>query len=99
GVAERHGATLDIESQPGSGTTVRLSFAAMVEQRSAPAQGPAVNVGPQRILIVDDDPLLLRSLRDALEADGHEVVSAGGGQAGINAFVESHAEGRPFPVV
>jgi PAS domain S-box-containing protein len=99
GVAERHGAHLDIESQPGSGTTVRLSFAAMVEQRSVAAQGPAVNVGPQRILIVDDDPLLLRSLRDALEADGHEVVSAGGGQAGINAFVEAHAEGRPFPVV
>ena len=25
-----------------------------------------------RILIVDDDPLLLKSLRDALESDGHE---------------------------
>jgi PAS domain S-box-containing protein len=99
GVAERHGAHLDIESQPGSGTTVRLSFAAMAEQRAMASQAPAVNVGPQRILIVDDDPLLLRSLRDALEADGHEVVSASGGQAGINAFVEAHAEGRPFPVV
>ena len=52
-----------------------------------------------RILIIDDDPLLLKSLRDALETDGHEVVSANGGQAGIDAFVESHAEGRPFPVV
>jgi PAS domain S-box-containing protein len=99
GVAERHGANLDVESERGNGTTVRLSFAAMVEQRAAMAQAPAVNVGPQRILIVDDDPLLLCSLRDALEADGHEVVSASGGQAGINAFVEAHAEGRPFPVV
>jgi len=71
----------------------------MVEPRAATIQAPAVNVGPQRILIVDDDPLLLHSLRDALEADGHEVVSASGGQAGINAFVEAHAEGRPFPVV
>jgi DNA-binding response OmpR family regulator len=52
-----------------------------------------------RILIVDDDPQLLNSLRDALESDGHEVVTANGGQAGINAFVESHADGRPFPVV
>ena len=40
-----------------------------------------------------------KSLRDALETDGHEVTSANGGQAGIDAFVESHAEGRPFPVV
>ena len=31
--------------------------------------------------------------------DGHEVTTANGGQAGIEAFVESHAEGRPFPVV
>jgi DNA-binding response OmpR family regulator len=52
-----------------------------------------------RILIIDDDPLLLRSLRDTLEVDGHEVSTATGGQAGIEAFVESHAEGRPFPVV
>jgi PAS domain S-box-containing protein len=99
GVAERHGASLDIESQPGKGTTVRLSFAAPAKLPVASAEGPPVTVGPQRILIVDDDPLLLRSLRDALESDGHEVVSASGGQAGINTFVEAHAEGRPFPVV
>ncbi len=58
-----------------------------------------VPLGRLKILIIDDDPLLLNSLRDALESDGHEIVSAGGGQAGINAFVESHAEGQPFPVV
>jgi CheY-like chemotaxis protein len=99
GVAERHGALLDIESQPGRGTTVRLSFAALAKLPSAPSQGEPVAVPPQRILIIDDDPLLLRSLRDALESDGHEVTAANGGQAGINTFVESHAEGLPFPVV
>jgi DNA-binding response OmpR family regulator len=56
-------------------------------------------VGPTRILIIDDDPLLLKSLCDTLEVDGHEVTTANGGRAGIEAFVESHAEGRPFPVV
>ena len=100
GVAQRHGANLEIESEPGKGTLMRMSFAI--------AQTAAVPVGsspqpplpaPLRILIVDDDPLLLKSLRDALETDGHEVVSANGGKAGIEAFVESHAEGRPFPVV
>ena len=99
GIAERHGAQLDIESQPGRGTIVRLSFPPLEEARANGAQPQAAHVGPQRILIVDDDPLLLRSLRDALESDGHEVVAATGGQAGINAFVESHAEGKPFPVV
>jgi DNA-binding response OmpR family regulator len=46
-----------------------------------------------------DDPLLLNSLRYALESEGHEVVTSNGGQAGINAFVESHVDGLPFPVV
>ena len=41
---------------------------------------------PLRLLLIDDDPLLLRSLRDALELDEHEVVTAEGGQAGIDAF-------------
>jgi len=100
GVAERHGANLEIESEPGVGTTVRLSFAKLATASAFPSQPSAgVGVGPQRILVVDDDPLLLRSLRDSLESDGHEVVTANGGQAGINAFVESHAEGRPFPFV
>ncbi len=43
--------------------------------------------------------MLLKSLRDALENDGHEVTAANGGQAGIDAFLASHAAGKPYPVV
>jgi DNA-binding response OmpR family regulator len=55
--------------------------------------------GPLRILLVDDDPLLLRSLRDALELDHHEVVTAEGGQAGIDAFAAELRDGRKLDVV
>ena len=99
GVAQRHGASLEIDSEPGKGTIMRLVFSAA---RARPVPAPATSgapVGPLRILLVDDDPLLLNSLRDALESDGHEVSTANSGQAGINAFVESHADGKPFPVV
>ena len=48
---------------------------------------------PLRILIVDDDPLLLKSLRDTLEADGHAVTASDGGQAGIELF--RRAAARP----
>jgi PAS domain S-box-containing protein len=99
GVAQRHGATLEIESEPGKGTTVRLSFAVAPPPTSVTTGSHKPPIGPTRILIVDDDPLLLKSLRDALESEGHHVTAAGGGQAGINAFVESHAAGNPYPVV
>jgi CheY-like chemotaxis protein len=52
-----------------------------------------------RILSVDDDPLLIKSLRDALEADGHAVVTANGGQAGIDAFSEAEERDERFAVV
>ncbi len=99
GVAQRHSANLEIESEPGRGTLVRLSFAAASEPLVTVAGSQPPPVRPMRILIVDDDPLLLKSLRDTLESEGHEVTVAGGGQSGINAFVESHAAGTPFPLV
>jgi PAS domain S-box-containing protein len=100
GTMQRHSADCEIESAVGQGTTVRLSFAIPTQ----PAVGAAVSatasaVPPQRILIVDDDPLVLKSLRDTLEADGHGVTTADGGQAGIDAFLAARAQGHPFPVV
>jgi DNA-binding response OmpR family regulator len=52
-----------------------------------------------RVLLVDDDPLVLKSLRDALEIDDHEVVTAEGGQAGIDAFAVRVEAGEKFDLV
>jgi PAS domain S-box-containing protein len=99
GVAQRHGATLDIESEPGKGTLMRLAFNIAPAEPVITSGSHKPPVGPMRVLIVDDDPLLLKSLRDSLESDGHQVTAANGGQAGINAFVEAHSAGTPFPIV
>jgi DNA-binding response OmpR family regulator len=52
-----------------------------------------------RILLVDDDPLLLRSLRDTLEHDGHVITATSGGQAGIDAFTEARRRGENLDLV
>src|SRR5207237_10091678 len=54
---------------------------------------------PLQTLVGDDEPLVRKPLRDALERDGHSVATADGGQAGIDAFLAARAQGRPFPVV
>lgn len=41
-----------------------------------------------KILIIDDEPQILRTLRTALSAYGHQVNAALGGQAGLNAIEE-----------
>jgi len=100
GMVQRHSAELEIDSAPGQGTTMRLVFAVSTPVVSAairhPAQRP--NHG-YRILLVDDDPMLIKSLRDTLETDGHFIVAADGGQAGIEAFSTALRRGEPFDIV
>ena len=52
-----------------------------------------------RILLVDDDPMLTKSLRDILEQDGHVVTVADGGQKGIDTFTAALSHGPTFSLV
>ena len=99
GVAEHSGARIDIESAPGLGTTVRLAFPVPVMVDRIMTLEPVARVTQLRILIVDDDPTLIKSLRDALEGDGHSVVTAGGGREGIEMFRAALEGEQPFAVV
>jgi CheY-like chemotaxis protein len=101
GTVQRHGADIEIESAPGKGTTVRLSFpvAATVPGGAVPSAHPSPVPSRLRILVVDDDPLLIKSLRDTLETDGHTVVTANSGQEGIDAFSLAQGRNEPFAVV
>jgi len=100
GVMRRHNADIEIESAVGQGTVFRLRFpvpastSTQVQAVSPEAMPPRL-----RILSVDDDPLLIKSLRDALEADGHAVVTANGGQEGIDAFRAAEERDERFAVV
>lgn len=99
GMLQRHSAEIEIDSAVGKGTTMRLTFAATAGVVEA-AKSAAVSMpNPVRILVVDDDPVLLKSLRDALEGDGHTVVTAKGGQEGIDLFRKSLDGNEPFAVV
>lgn len=101
GMIERHSADLEIDSAPGQGTTVRLVFPLPAMVADPTVQQPALPLPttPIRILIVDDDPLIIESLSETLRADGHQVTAADGGQAGIEAFLNAQQQGKPFAAV
>jgi PAS domain S-box-containing protein len=99
GMAQRHGADLEIDSRPEVGTTMRLIFPAATLDH-APEAAPAVRApSPMHILIVDDDPLVLTSLRNLMERDGHSVVTADGGRQGIELFLAARERAEPFAIV
>lgn len=90
-----------LATAPGKGTTVRLMFPAA--SQSVDETGRQLALGlplrPLRVLIIDDDPLIIGSLRETLRGDGHYVTAAEGAQAGIDSFEAARARGEPFELV
>jgi signal transduction histidine kinase/ActR/RegA family two-component response regulator len=101
GMVRRHSSELEIDSTLHRGTTMRIVFPA-AQATAAVAPQPVADESaprPLAILIIDDDPLVLESLRATLERDGHTVTAADGGQAGIDIFATARERSEPFDVV
>jgi signal transduction histidine kinase/ActR/RegA family two-component response regulator len=101
GMAERHSAGIEIDSEAGEGTVVRLVFpAATPSELTVPAALTARRkVRGLRILVIDDDELLRQSMRAILEREGHSVSIAHGGRAGIESFAAATQRNERFQVV
>jgi signal transduction histidine kinase/ActR/RegA family two-component response regulator len=101
GMAERHNAVIEIDSEPNAGTIVRLVFpVATPDELVAPAaQVTRHKVRGLRLLVIDDDELLRQSMRAILEREGHSVSIARGGRSGIETFADAAQRGEPFEVV
>ena len=101
GTVQRHHAKLEIDSEVGVGTTMRMRFASggAQIQAIAPQEEPVPSVGSLRILAIDDDPLVREALRYVLEVDGHVVTEADGGAEGITAFENAIQQRTVFDIV
>jgi CheY-like chemotaxis protein len=101
GIAQRHGAELEVKSAPGKGTAISISFplTGLVPEERRTADHQTGRAQGLRLLLVDDDILVLRSLSAILEADGHTVTTANGGQSGIDALKVASERGEVFSAV
>jgi len=86
GIMRRHGGSIDIDSAPGAGTTIRLVFDRAASAMPAVAEVHRKPPDGLTILLIDDDLNVLKSLRETLELDGHTLLMANGGEAGIEMF-------------
>jgi signal transduction histidine kinase/ActR/RegA family two-component response regulator/HAMP domain-containing protein len=101
GIAERHGASLEVGSTPGKGTTFTFLFPEAPPVTTMVSMDPTADARSSRlhILVTDDEPLIAKVLAETLRRDGHLVETANGGQAGIDAFTSALDRGAPFDVV
>lgn len=89
GFAKQLGGTLEIESELGAGTKAHmwLPVREKVAGEAAPAESLEPALGTSRkILVVDDDAIILMNTGALLEDLGHRVIEAGSGLEALTLF-------------
>jgi len=92
GIAERHGGSVHVESTLGRGTRIELRLPALAAVASAeaapePTGRPMVSgKGLGRVLVVEDDAVMLESLGRMLKVCGYEAFGESRGESAIRRF-------------
>ena len=95
GVVNAHSGFIDVVTEKGTGTSfsIYLPVRSFDEERPAPEdqQVATAAVTSETILVVEDEELLLDSLKSLIEAEGFRVLTARDGIEAIETF-EKHRE-------
>lgn len=92
GIVRSHNGSIELAERAAGGTMARVVLpASTIRQPTAPTiRGrTAVRRGRARVLVVDDEAPILRSVRRTLGAAGYEVVAAADGNAALDCVRES----------
>jgi len=88
GIVKQHHGLLDVESEPGSGTTFRIYFERAGEAAEVikPELSPDARGGRETILLAEDDPAVRNFTVRALESAGYRVLATVDGDDALKTF-------------
>lgn len=94
-LVDQAGGTVEVDSRPGEGTVVRIALPIRVDtsaRSSRPAEDDLAlrkGVAGMRVLVAEDNAINREIVEYMLREAGAEVVTAGDGQAAVDAFAAS----------
>jgi PAS domain S-box-containing protein len=100
-IMQQHRGDVRIQSLVGRGTTVSLLLPAAAKRPQPPAALLPIPVVKTtgRILVIDDDEMILSVVGSMLKTLGYQCAFAKDGVEGCNEYVRAKAEGEPFSAV
>ncbi len=90
GIVRSYGGDITVYSEPGSGTTISIYLpaaklsAASAATSAGDATIPAGN--NETILVVDDEAMIIETVRETLQSNQYRVITAGCGSAAVEIF-------------
>ena len=100
-IMQQHGGSITIQSLAGRGTTVSLMLPAGAQEPEPPLASlpsPVVRTAG-RILVIDDEEMILSVVGSMLNTLGYGCALAQEGLEGCNEYVRAKANGNPFAAV
>ena len=91
GIIRRHSGTVEVESEPGRGTTFKISLPVASAEAATPAANSfnvesVSSADAVRVMVVDDESTVRDVLREALEAEGCVVLVADSGEQALKIY-------------
>jgi len=87
-IIHRHGGCIDVESEPGKGSTFKVYLPASTEAASAATmKTDKTHEGSGTFLVMDDEEVMRDTIGDMLKTLGYSVISKENGKDAIEFFV------------
>jgi PAS domain S-box-containing protein len=98
-IIKKHQGLITVESSAPGGTCFNIYLPASEQRLEAAETTETLATATGRVLVMDDDEMILGVVRSMLEYSGYEVVEAQNGEEAISVYNKALESGRRFDAV